>query len=145
VILLDANILLYAWNADAPQHTAARRWVEELFASDQTIAIPWQTIWAFVRIATNPRLSAPVPVETVFGIVDEWLARPNVMTVAPGSRHRHIAERLAIEHKVRGPMITDAVLAALAIENGASLASTDHDFSRFTGLRWINPLAPKQR
>jgi toxin-antitoxin system PIN domain toxin len=141
VTILDANILLYAWNADAPQHLPAKRWLEKLLCSDEMVGLPWQTIWAFVRIATNPRLSNPVPLDDVFAIVNQWLSAANIVVVEPGKRHHGIVHRLAAEHKVQGPMITDAVLAALAIEHGAALASTDQDFSRFRDLRWIDPLA----
>ena len=138
---LDANVLLYAYNADAPQHSAIVRWLKDLLASKEVIALPWVTIWAFVRICTNPRIwERPRSAEEAFGIVDEWIGQPGVVLLQAGPRHRELLGSLVSEHQAAGPLVTDAVLAALAIENGAALASTDQDFSRFKGLRWINPL-----
>lgn len=141
MIILDANILVYAYNADAPQHAAAAAWVEELFGSDETIGLPWMTLWAFLRIVTNPRLwPNPRPVMEAFQIVREWLAHPGVFIIDPQERHIGLLERLVTEHRAAGPMLSDAALAALALEHGAVLVSTDQDFSRFRNLRWRNPL-----
>jgi toxin-antitoxin system PIN domain toxin len=140
--ILDVNLLLYAYNADAPQQSIVTRWLAELLESGETIALPWVTIWAFIRICTNPRIwTNPKPAKEVFAIISEWLGQPDVILLQPGPRHRELLERLVGEHSATGPLVTDAVLAALAIENGASLASTDQDFGRFRGLRWINPLS----
>jgi toxin-antitoxin system PIN domain toxin len=139
--IIDANLLLYAYNADAPQQKAAARWLKELFESGETIALPWITIWAFIRIGTNPRIwENPRPAKEVLEIVKQWLEQPAVVLLEPGPRHWELLRSLVIQHKAAGPLLTDAALAALAIENGAVLASTDQDFSRFTRLRWINPL-----
>ncbi len=140
--VIDANILLYAYNSDAPQQGASAAWLTELLASNEVIALSWVTIWAFVRIFTNPRIwDAPRSAKEAFRIIGEWLAQPAVVVLQPGQRHWDLLESLVLEHQATGPLVTDAVLAALAIENGAFLASTDHDFSRFRGLRWINPLS----
>jgi len=142
VTILDANLLLYAYNADAPQQSVAARWLAELLESDEAIALPWVTVWAFIRIATNSRIwSNPLSAKQVFAIVEEWIAQPGVVVLQPGPRHTEILKRLIIEHNVTGPLVTDAVLAALALENGAFLASTDQDFRRFPDLRWTNPLS----
>ena len=139
--ILDANLLLYAYNLDAPQHGAAARWLAELIESNEPIALPWVTIWAFLRISTNPRIwERPRPAKEAFGIIGEWLTQPGIVLLQPGPRHWELLESLVLAHNATGPLTTDAVLAALAIENGALLASTDQDFSRFRGLRWINPL-----
>jgi toxin-antitoxin system PIN domain toxin len=139
--IIDANLFLYAYNADAPQQPAAAKWLSDLLASGETIGLPWVTIWAFLRLATNARIwSNPLPAEKVFGIVNDWLVLPGVIAVQPGPRHAEHLRRLVIEHNATGPLMTDAVLAALAMENGARLASTDQDFSRFKGLAWVNPL-----
>lgn len=141
MIILDANLLLCAYNADAPQQKASAKWLTELVASGETIGLPWVTIWAFVRISTNARIwGNPLPASEAFRIVDEWLAQPAVALLPPGPRHWDLLKDLATQHKATGPLLTDAVLAAHAIENGAVLASTDQDFSRFKRLRWINPL-----
>jgi uncharacterized protein len=142
VTVIDANLLLYAYNADAPQQSAAARWLRELLKSGEVIALPWVTVWAFIRIATNSRIwSNPLSAKQVFAIVEEWLAQPGVVVLHPGPRHAEILKQLIIEYGVTGPLATDAVLAALALENGALLASTDQDFRRFSELRWKNPLS----
>ena len=140
--VIDANLLLYAYNADAPQQPASAQWLEKLLDSGETVALPWVTIWAFIRICTNPRIwSNPRPAAEAFAIIRGWLEQPGVVTLQPGPRHLEILERLVREHAAIGPLAMDAVLAALAIENGALLASTDQDFRRFPGLRWSNPLS----
>ncbi len=140
--IIDANLLLYAYNADAPQQPAAAQWLGKLLASGETIALPWVTIWAFIRISTNPRIwPNPRPAPEAFAIVGEWLAQPGVIPLHPGARHAEIPEKLVSDHGATGPLVTDAVLAALAMEHGAMLASTDQDFRRFPDLRWLNPLA----
>lgn len=140
--IIDANLLLYAYNADAPQQAAAAKWLKELFESGETIALPWTTLWAFARICTNSRIWAnPRSAKEAFVLIREWLAQPGVVILQPGPRHSEILELLVINHGATGPLLTDAVLAALAIESGALLASTDQDFRRFPGLRWINPLS----
>jgi toxin-antitoxin system PIN domain toxin len=141
VTILDASILLYAYNADAPQHKSSRRWLENLYASPDWIGLPWLTLWAFIRISTNPRLSPiPLPAAEAFQIVRMLLAQPNSTVVEPGPRHAGILERLVEDHQATGPLLTDAVLAALAVEHGATLASTDRGFARFQELHWVNPL-----
>jgi toxin-antitoxin system PIN domain toxin len=140
--ILDANLLLYAYNADAPQQPMAAQWLGKLLASGEMVALPWATIWAFIRISTNSRIwSNPRPASEAFAIVREWLAQPGVIPLQPGPLHAEILEKLVTDHGATGPMVTDAVLAALAMEHGALLASTDQDFRRFPDLRWLNPLA----
>jgi uncharacterized protein len=139
--IIDANLLLYAYNADAPQHTAAARWLAELVKSGEIIALPWVALWAFFRISTNSRIwPNPLSAKQVFAIIEEWIAQPGVVVLQPGPRHAEILKRLAMNHGVSGPLVTDAVLAALALENGAMLASSDQGFRRFPELRWTNPL-----
>ncbi len=139
--VLDANLLLYASNADAPLHGRASKWIEGLFASEELVGLPWVTIWAFLRIATNARLyRTPLEPEAAFEIVQSWLDLPNVELIEPGARHLDLLRGLVKSGQASGPMLSDAVLAAIAIEYGASLASTDQDFSRFPKLAWINPL-----
>jgi toxin-antitoxin system PIN domain toxin len=141
VTILDANILLYAYNADSPKHVAAAHWLEELFSGPDVIGLPWVTLWAFLRISTNPRVwSNPKSAQEAFTIVRAWLAQPGVVVVDPGPRHAELLEELVTKHSASGPIVSDAALAALALENGAILASTDRDFSRFPHLRWVNPL-----
>lgn len=140
--ILDANILLYAYNASAPQHRAAAQWLGKLLAGVETIGLPWVTIWAYIRISTNSRIMEnPQSPREAFATVGEWLAQPGVVALQPGPLHAGILEKLVCENGAAGPMVTDAVLAALAIEYGALLASTDQDFRRFPELRWVNPCA----
>jgi len=140
--ILDANLLLYAYNADAPQQRTAAEWLTKLLKSGELIALPWVTVWAFVRISTNSRIWAnPRSAEEAFDIVGEWLAQPGVVLLQPGPLHAEILKRLVIDYSATGPLVTDAVLAALAMEHGALLASTDQDFRRFPDLRWLNPLS----
>jgi toxin-antitoxin system PIN domain toxin len=139
--VIDANLLLYAYNADAPQQRAAARWLAKLLKSGETIGLPWVTVWAFIRISTNSRIwDNPRPSSEAFAIVGEWLAQPGVVPLHPGPLHAEILERLVSGCGAIGPLVTDAVLAALAMEHGALLASTDQDFRRFPDLRWLNPL-----
>ncbi len=140
--IIDANVLLYAYNADAPQHKAAAQWLASLLKSAEPIGLPWATVWAFIRISTNSRIwSHPRSTEDVFAIIREWLAQPGVVLLNPGPLHAEILEKLVDDYGAIGPLVTDAVLAALAIEHGAVLASTDQDFRRFPDVRWVNPLS----
>lgn len=141
MILVDANILLYAYDSESPEHPKARCWLEDVFAKPDPVLIPWQTIHAFLCIATNPRAwRNPLTIEEARAIVDEWLALPNVVTPSPGERHWSILRDLLPHTQCRGPLVTDAVLAALAIEYGAGLCTNDRDFTRFPKLRLLNPL-----
>jgi uncharacterized protein len=139
--VLDANVLVYAHNADAPQHRDVTTWLKALFERPDLIGLPWPSVWAFLRIATNARLwPSPKPVREAFANIRWWLAQPGIVPIHPGPRHAEILERLIAECQATGPLVSDAVIAALALENGATVASTDRDFSRFSGLRWVNPL-----
>ncbi len=121
--LLDANIVLYAYNADAPQHQTAAKWLTSLFNSGEPVVLPWVTIWAFIRISTNVRIwTNPLPAKKAFAIVNEWLEVPSVKVVHPGPRHAEFLERLVVANNAAGSMLTDAVLAALAMEYGATVS-----------------------
>ena len=139
--VFDANILLYAYNADSPHHAAARTWLESAFNAEETVALPWQTVFAFVRIATNPRaVPRPLAGDEACDIVTQWLARANVTVIDPEERFWEIFRKLVSEARVSGPLISDAALAALCLEHGATLYSTDKDFRRFQGLTLVDPL-----
>jgi len=141
VTIVDANLLIYAWNEDSSQHQRAKAWIEERFSGSEWIGIPWVTIWEFLRIMTNPRAFPLSPGgEAAFGIVRSWLELPNVVLIQPGPRHEELLRTLALGGQAIGPLMSDAVMAALTIEQGASLATADRDFSRFPGLAWFNPL-----
>ena len=138
--LLDANILLYAYDKSATHHEACRVWLESVFNADETIALPWQTLLAFVRISTNPRaVKTPLSNAHACDVVDSWLERPNVVVINAADRFWSILRQQIIDAQVSGPLVTDAALAALAIEQGATLCSTDRDFRRFQGLKLIDP------
>ncbi len=139
--LVDINLLLYAYNADSPHHAVAAAWIQEIVAGPGVVGLPLPVVWGFLRVSTNRRIWAnPKPMDEAFRIVKELLALPSVVLVQPGPRHIEILETLVTRCNATGPLVSDAVLAAMAIENGALLASTDRDFSRFENLRWVNPL-----
>jgi toxin-antitoxin system PIN domain toxin len=140
VVIPDANILIYSHNPGSPHHSAAVAWLNRQFESS-TLGFTWPTCWAFLRIASNPRLFArPASPEQLFDRLEEWLSHPAAAFINPGSRHAEILRRLVLDTGIAGTLISDAVLAAVAIEHAATLASTDRDFRRFSGLRWIDPL-----
>ena len=141
MILLDANILIYSYNRQAPQSLVIQNWLEQLLEGHETVALTWPVLWAFVRVITNSRVwDTPTTAADALEVVREWMAHPNVVLVEPGRRHLEILQEIIIQNGASGPLVSDAVLAAIAMEHGATLASTDQDFSRFENLRWINPL-----
>jgi toxin-antitoxin system PIN domain toxin len=140
VKLLDANILLYAYDSDSAHHAACRSWLEAAFNSEEIIALPWQTLLAFVRIATNPRATKkPLQSADACNIVSSWLDQVNVSVIGAGERFWEILQHQTLEAQVTGPLVTDAALAALALEHGATLCSVDRDFRRFRSLKLIDP------
>jgi uncharacterized protein len=142
MIVIDANLLLYAYNRSASAHPAAKAWFERTLSRPEPVGIPWQSISAFIRIATNPNLPDSLPMQNAVGLVHQWLTRPQVQTLAPGEQHWTIYRQMLIEGQVRGPLTSDPQLAALTIEFGGVLHTTDRDFTRFPGLRCLNPLQP---
>jgi len=141
VIVLDVNLLLYAYDATSDRHPAAREWLARVLSGPELIGLPWQVVWAFLRLSTNSRIFAnSISMEKAIGIVQSWMELKHVRLLAPGERHWSILQRMLIEGDIRGPRATDAELAALTIEHGGTLYSTDRDFARFPGLRWVNPL-----
>jgi toxin-antitoxin system PIN domain toxin len=142
VILVDANLLLYAYHPRAEQHAASRAWLEATLSGPELVRFAWLTLWAFMRIGTNPRaFERPLSVLEAETAVSSWLGQPAAGILEPGERHWDILRELMREGQTVGPLVMDAVLAALAVEHGATLCTTDRDFSRFSGLKWTNPLA----
>jgi toxin-antitoxin system PIN domain toxin len=142
VILVDANLLLYASNAEADQHAQSRAWLDEKIGGAAPVGLPWTTLLAFLRIATNPRaFPRPLTTAAAWEQVSTWLSAETVWTPEPTERHAAVLGELLALPGVYGNLITDAHLAALAIEHGVTLCSTDGDFARFPGLAWLNPLA----
>ena len=145
MILVDANLLLYAHNTGAPQHGPARRWLESVMSGQELVRLPWVAILAFLRIGTDSRAYPhPLSMDEASGFVKGWLARSNVDILHPTERHWEILEGLLTAAQVKGPLVTDTHFAALAIEHGATLYTTDRDFARFPGLKWINPIEQKE-
>jgi toxin-antitoxin system PIN domain toxin len=141
VIVLDANLLLYAYDSSSSEHAKAQAWIEEVFSGSDSVGLPWQTVAAFLRITTNSRLPGErLSVKEAVQIVDLWLQQPNVRLLAPGDDHWVLLRRTMLEGQASGALISDAQLAALTIEFGGVLHTTDRDFARFPGLRWTNPL-----
>lgn len=141
MILLDANILLYAYNTDAPEHVRAAEWLKRAFEEERQIGIPWQTAWAFVRLSTSSRIyQTPFEPGAALKVLRSWMEWETVQMLTPGSRHLAYLELAMVDGRVTGALTSDAVLAALAMEYGATLISTDRDFARFPQLKWQNPL-----
>jgi uncharacterized protein len=141
LILVDANQLIYAYHPRAEQHLRARAWLEAVLSGSELVRFGWLTLWAFLRISTNPRIfEQPLEVAQAEAAVSAWLAQPVAGILEPGERHWDVLRGLLETSQVAGPLVMDAALAALAIEHGATLQSTDRDFTRFAGLKWTNPL-----
>jgi toxin-antitoxin system PIN domain toxin len=140
-MLLDANLLLYAVHRRAALHQSAASWLTEQLNGPVRVGFPWQSITAFLRISTHPRaFQRPLDPAVGWERVTDWLAAPVAWIPEPGPRYQRILGQLIRTYDVRDNLIPDAALAALAIEHGVALASTDTDFARFRELRWENPL-----
>ncbi len=144
MILVDANLLIYAVNVGAPQHAAARLWLDERLNGSTRVALPWASLLAFLRLVTNPRIfERPLGITEAWGQAEAWLGSGPAWVPVPTEHHAEILARLLAAPGMLGNLVPDAHLAALAIEHGLELNSTDGDFARFAGLRWCNPLAPR--
>ncbi|WP_413934517.1 TA system VapC family ribonuclease toxin [Nitrospira sp. BLG_1] len=144
MILIDANLLLYAKVKDYPQHQHARHWLEDQLNSGKRVGLPWPTLLAFIRIGTNPKaFNRPLSVRGAWSQVKEWLAIPAVWIPLPTDRHAAILGELLHDTEALANLVPDAHLAALALEHGLILQSTDGDFARFSQLQWQNPLRKK--
>lgn len=141
MIVPDINLLLYAAQVESPQHAKATAWLEQLLNGDEPVGLPWTVSIGFVRLVTNHRIFvSPLPVEQALDFVDGWYSRRIVVPVAPGDEHWRVLRTLLLESGAAGNLTSDAHLAALCIERGATLHSANSDFGRFHGLRWVNPL-----
>jgi uncharacterized protein len=140
-MLIDANLLIYAYNKDSPFHRPAIRWLTDILESGRRVGIPTQSLTAFVRIVTNPRAVArPAAPAEAGAAVRDWLSMPTVWIPPPGPAHGALFCDLVKRYQLTGNMVSDASLAALALEHGLALASMDTDFARFTELTWVNPI-----
>jgi uncharacterized protein len=141
VILVDANILLYAEDQQSPFHGPAQRWWDTQLSGASPVCLSWTVINAFIRIGTNPRVfEHPLSIEQAFSRVQSWLDQPCTRLVQPTSRHWIVFKKMLSEGQASANLVTDAHLAALASEHGCVLMSTDTDFSRFPEIKWRNPL-----
>jgi toxin-antitoxin system PIN domain toxin len=140
-VILDANLLLYARNSGDPRHQRAGAVVEEVLNGPRRVGLPWQTLTAFLRIATHPRVF-PTPLSPAAAAqqVEEWLAAPAAWVPVPTPRHDEILLDMVRRLRLTGPLVSDAHLAALALEHGVAIWSTDADFARFDGVSWHDPL-----
>jgi toxin-antitoxin system PIN domain toxin len=142
VILVDANLLVYAHVSGFTQHKAAHAWLDGRLNSSSSVGLPWPSLLAFVRLVSNPRIfTRPVSVAAAWRQVEEWLDCPRVWIPQPTERHREVLGSLVEKQAGKANLVPDSHLAALAIEHGLTLCSLDGDFARFPGLRWQNPLA----
>jgi uncharacterized protein len=141
VILVDANLLIYAIDSSSPNHARARPWLEQILSGIVPVGLPWIVILAFVRLTTRPGiLYRPMSLADAVAYVDSWLEQPCVEIVAPGEHHWRIFSRLIEAVGTAGNLTSDAHIAALALERGARIYSADHDFARFAGVDHVNPL-----
>ncbi len=141
MILVDANLLVYAHVSSFPQHASARKWLDARINAAAPVALPWPSLLAFVRIVSNPRIfDRPASVSAAWRQVESWLATKSVWVPLPTEHHQQVLGPLMASVEGRANLVPDAHLAALAIEHGLALCSTDGDFARFDGLEWRNPL-----
>ena len=139
--VVDLNLHIYAVNEDAPSHRAARRWWEDCLSAEEPVALAWAVVLGFLRLTTHPRIvPRPLSPEQALAVMDDWLAQPPARILVPTERHYGILRELLLPCGTAGNLTTDAHLAALTIEHGATLYSADNDFRRFERLRWVNPL-----
>ena len=141
MILIDANLLIYAINEDSHHHAKAKPWLETIFSGTTVVGLPWIVILAFLRITTHPNIvKNPLSTDQAVGFVESWLEQPYIKLIAPGEKHWPILRQLLQSSGTGGNLTSDAHIAALAIELGCDVYSADHDFKRFAGIRHINPL-----
>lgn len=145
-MIVDANILIYSVDESATSHHAAKSWLTDALNGPVLLGLPWPSILAFIRISTHPRLTRhPLSGDAAWTIVDAWLSAPAAWVPQPTAQHASVLGKLIRTHGLTGNLVPDAYLAALAIEHGVALCSTDSDFARFPEVRWVNPLAPGRR
>lgn len=141
MILVDANILLYAEDQLSPRHAAARSWWDAQLSKSSPLCLSWIVLGAFIRIGTNPRVfEHPMSLDQAVSRVQSWLDQPCTRIIHPTERHWTVFQKMLFDGQAVANLVTDAHLAALAVEHGCELISTDSDFSRFRGIRWSNPL-----
>ncbi|MBA3745889.1 MAG: type II toxin-antitoxin system VapC family toxin [Solirubrobacterales bacterium] len=136
MVIVDANVLLYAVNTATMHHDVSRAWLDRALAGTEVVGLPWLSLVAFLRIATNRRaVNAPLSVDEAADQVTRWLDEPAAVIAEPTTRHAAILTGLLRDTGTAGNLVNDAHLAALAIEHGAQIVSHDRDFARFAGVR----------
>ena len=142
MILVDVNLLIYAYNVVSASHTNAKAWLQRVLAGPSVVGLAWDSLHAFLRLTTTPNLfETPLSTDAAVAIIDRWIQSPNVEIVVPGRMYWQILSELLRQTQLHGPRVADAQLAALALEHDAVLCTADRDFRRFEGLRVENPLA----
>lgn len=141
MILVDANILLYAEDSSSPQHERAHQWWDAQLSGAAAVCLCWTVLCAFIRIGTNPRVfERPLTLKQAIVRVQSWLDQPCTRLIYPTERHWTVLQSLLTEGQALGNLVSDAHLAALAVQHGCELMSTDNDFARFPKVKWKNPL-----
>ncbi|MGH3739945.1 MAG: type II toxin-antitoxin system VapC family toxin [Micromonosporaceae bacterium] len=141
MILVDVNLLIYAKITETPQHEQAREWLDNRLHQPGRVGLPWESLMGFTRIVTNPRImKRPLSIEHAWEQVEDWLDRQSAWIPVAGDRHREVLAGLVGKTRLAGNLVPDTHLAALAIEHGLTLTTTDRGFAAFPGLRWENPL-----
>lgn len=142
MILVDANILVYAFSSSMVEHEPAREWLDDQLTGQAQVALPWESTTAFVRLVSNPRVFArPSSVGEAWEQVERWISLPSVWVPTPTRQHSEIVGELVRANTLRANDVPDIHLAALAISHGLKLATHDRGFGRYEGLRWMDPLA----
>jgi len=142
-VIVDANVLLYAVDEASPFHESARTWLEGALNGVERVGLPWSSLMAFQRIITHPRATAtPLDAAAAWSYVTDWLDADQTWIPEAGTRHRDILGTLLVDGDLRGNLVSDAHIAALALEHGTAVCSYDSDFARFKNLRWVHPSSP---
>ena len=141
MIVPDVNLLIYAINSDDPRHEKAMAWLNGALAGTESVGFAWSVLMGFLRITTRPTSPNALTVEQAFEVISTWLTARNARIIKPGPRHRELLQTLLNATGVGGNLVSDAHVAAIAIEHDAEVLSNDADFARFPALRWRNPLA----
>jgi uncharacterized protein len=142
MILLDVNILLYAHSESSPRHRQAREWIEKVMAEREEIGLPWSTIHGFLRVVTNPAAyTRPRDLASACQVIDDYLVHSNVSTIEPAPDYWKLFRRVLTESQAGHRLLPDAHLASLALQHNAAICTNDKDFTRFRGVRVINPVA----
>lgn len=146
MILVDANLLVYATVANVAQHRGAKRWLDSVLNGDAPVGLPWPSLLAYLRLVTNPRVvDSPASPARAWSIVELWLGCRTAWIPQPTQRHQELLARIYDAVGPAANLVPDAHIAALAMEHGLTVYTTDGDFARFRGLKWVNPLSESAR